>query len=231
MKFLENVDGKWVIAGLGTLAVFGSFVVGAIFYAILLGLGFNDDLAWGLAVLAWIGVVAVGIGTVVSYYKKHLANTNNVEQVTVIREVLVQPQAAPQIVTAEPERRTFPDQPSTSTASYAGYHPMLVEGDETVELKTPAFSDEQESPVSPSVSYRSLLSEDATVEPETPTFSSEPERSAAPSVRYRSLLPEENDATDADTQSSNDESNHSEPSSVSYRSLLSENNSKDDDLR
>ena len=39
-----NVDSKVIVAGRGTLAVFGSFVIGAIFYYILQGLGLNDDL-------------------------------------------------------------------------------------------------------------------------------------------------------------------------------------------
>ena len=48
MNALKNVDSKLVIVGLGTLAVFGSFVVGVVLYNILLGLGMNEDLAWGL---------------------------------------------------------------------------------------------------------------------------------------------------------------------------------------
>ena len=49
MNALKNVDSKLVIlgliVGLGTLAVFGSFVVGVVLYNILLGLGMNEDLA------------------------------------------------------------------------------------------------------------------------------------------------------------------------------------------
>ena len=161
MNFPDNVDAKWVIAGLGTLAVFGSFVVGAIFYAILRGLGFNDDLAWGLAVLAWIGVVAAGIVAVVSFYKKNLANTNNVERVTVIREVLVQPQAAPQIVSTEPEPRPYLDEPTgpTTEPASASYRSLLSEGDKSVEPESELYSNETDHQPSPSISYRSLLAE------------------------------------------------------------------------
>ena len=66
------------------MAVFGSVVLGAVFYAILLGLGMNEDLAWGLSVLIWIAVVALGILSLVCFYdsiKKRL------EQVTVMRGV------------------------------------------------------------------------------------------------------------------------------------------------
>ena len=51
MNALKKGDSKLVIAGLGALAVFAFFVMGAVFFAILQGLGMNEDLAWGLSVL------------------------------------------------------------------------------------------------------------------------------------------------------------------------------------
>ena len=49
--------------------MFGSFVIGAIFYYILQGLGLNDDLSWAMAMPGWIAVVAVGMFWVVNFYK------------------------------------------------------------------------------------------------------------------------------------------------------------------
>ena len=95
MNALKDGERRLMIAGLGTLAVFGSVVLGAVFFAILLGLGLNEDLAWGLSVLIWIVVVALGIGSLVYFYdsiKKRL------EQFTVIRAV-VAPPATPDIPT------------------------------------------------------------------------------------------------------------------------------------
>ena len=61
MNFLRNADNKIIIAGLGTLAVLGSFVAAAIFYAILSGLGMNEELSWALTMLVWILVVVISI--------------------------------------------------------------------------------------------------------------------------------------------------------------------------
>ena len=119
-------------------------------------------MAWGLAVLAWIGVVAAGIVAVVCFYKKHLANTNNIERVTVIREVLVQPQGAPQIVTAESEPRPYLDERAGPTAESISYRSMLSGGDQSAEPESEPHSSEPHSNETdqrpnPSVSYRSLL--------------------------------------------------------------------------
>ena len=124
MNALKNLDSKWILVGLGTLAVFGSFVVGAVSFAILEGLGLNEDLAWGLAVVVWIAVVALGVFGVISFYN---STRNRVEQVTVIREVVVQPAA--QIPTVEAEPQPFLDEPAPPAAPPASYHSMLLEGD------------------------------------------------------------------------------------------------------
>ena len=88
MDALKNADRRLLIAVLGTLAAFGSFVLGAVFFAILKGLGMNEDLAWGLSVLMWIAVVAVGIVCLVYFYD---SIKNRVEQVTVIQTAAAPP--------------------------------------------------------------------------------------------------------------------------------------------
>ena len=124
MNALKNLDSKWILVGLGTLAVFGSFVVGVVSLAILEGLGLNEDLAWGLAVLVWIAVVALGVFGVISFYN---STRNRVEQVTVIREVVVQPAA--QIPTVEAEPQPFLDEPTPPATPSTSYRSMLLEGD------------------------------------------------------------------------------------------------------
>ena len=121
---LKNLDSKWVLAGLGTLAVFGSFLVTVIAFAILGGLGMNEDLALGLSFLVWIAVVALGVFGVISFYN---STKNRVEQVTVIREVVTQPAA--QIPTVEAEPQPFLDEPAPPAAPSASYRSMLLEGD------------------------------------------------------------------------------------------------------
>ena len=123
MNALKNIDSKLVIAGLGTLAVFGSFVVGVVFFAILQGLGMNEDLAWGLAVLMWIAVVALGVFGVVSFYN---SAKSRVEQVTVIRQVAAPP-ATPEISAVGAEPQLSPDKPMISDAPSTSYRSMLLE--------------------------------------------------------------------------------------------------------
>lgn len=123
MNALKNVDSKLVIVGLGTLAVFGSFVVGVVLYNILLGLGMNEDLAWGLAVLMWIAVVALSVFGVVSFYN---STKTRVEQVTVIREVLA-PLATPEISAVGAEPQLSPDKPMIADAPSTSYRSMLLE--------------------------------------------------------------------------------------------------------
>ena len=125
MNALKNIDSKFVIVGLGTLAVFGSFVVGVVFYAILQGLGMNQDLAWGLAVLMWIAVVALGVFGVVSFYN---STKSRVEQVTVIQQV-VTPPATPEIPVVEAEPQLSLDEPTPPPATPStSYRSLLLEG-------------------------------------------------------------------------------------------------------
>ena len=189
MKFLENVDGKWVIAGLGTMAVFGSFVVGAIFYAILQGLGLNDDLAWAIAMLTWIGVVAASVVAIVSFHKRYLANTNGVERVTIIREVIPSAQSAPQIVSAEPASMPFTGQAAYPASTSPEPFLKLEAPEETTEPESPPFLDEPLYPADSSVSYRTLLAEEGTSDgPESQQHTDHPDDPGKPSVSYRSML-------------------------------------------
>lgn len=125
MNALKNVDSKLVFAGLGTLAVFGSFVVGSVFFAILIGLGMNEDLAWGLAVLMWIAMVALGVFVIVSFYN---STKNRVEQVTVIREVTAPP-ATPELRVVEAEPELSLDEPTPPATPSTSYRSMLLEGE------------------------------------------------------------------------------------------------------
>ena len=196
MSFLNNVDSKVIVAGLGTLAVFGSFVVAVIIYAILQGVGLNDDLSWAMAMLVWIAVVAVSAVAVVSFYK-NLSN-NRVEQVTVIREVIAPAPTVPQIVASGPELTPFPGQPASAAPS-SGF-PSMPPKDKSLEPESPPFVDEPQPATTPSVSFRDLLvEENKAVEPEAaPTVDepegepspNEPEPIDTPSVNYRSLLAE-----------------------------------------
>ena len=233
MNSLKNVNSKWVIAGLGTLAVFGSFIVAVIFYAILQGLGVNEDLTWALSMLAWIAVVVVGIFGAISFYN---SVKNRVEQVTVIREV-VAPQAAPQIPVVSPrsqipsaaESRPFLDEPERPTTLSVSHRPMLSEGDNTDEPDSQPFVDEPVRPTTPSVSYRSVLSEgDNTAEPDSQPFVDEPERPATSSGSYRSVLSEGDEKDEPDSQPFVDEPERPATSSGSYRSVLSEGDEKDE---
>ena len=123
MNALKNIDSKLVIVGLGTLAVFGSFVVGVVFYAILQGLGMNENLAWGLAVLMWIAVVALGVFGVISFYN---STKNRVEQVTVIQQMTTPP-ATPEIPVVEAERQHSLDEPPPPAGPSTSYRSMLLE--------------------------------------------------------------------------------------------------------
>ena len=125
MNALKNGDRRLLIAALGTLAAFGSIVLGAVFFAILKGLGMNEDLAWGLSVLIWIALVALGIVSVVYNYD---SIKKRVEQDAVIRAVVVPP-ATPEIPTVEVESQSNQDQPSLPAAPPTSYRSMLLEGD------------------------------------------------------------------------------------------------------
>ena len=125
MDAFRNGDSRVLIVALGTLAAFGSIVIGAVFFAILKGLGMNEDLAWGLSVLMWIAVVALGIVSVVYFYdsiKKRL------EQVTIIRTVAAPP---PTLDTSavEVESRSSQDKPPLPASPPTSYRSMLLEGD------------------------------------------------------------------------------------------------------
>ena len=123
MNALKNIDSKLVIVGLGTLAVFGSFVVWVVFYTILQGIGMNEDLAWGLAVLMWIAVVALGVFGVVSFYN---STKSRVEQVTVIRQVAA-PSATPEISAVENRTQLPLDEPTPPAVPSPSYRSMLLE--------------------------------------------------------------------------------------------------------
>ena len=167
MNLLKNADSKLVIAGLGTLAVLGSFLVWAIIFGVFAaGFGMNEDLAFGLSFLVWLAAVAVLIFGVVSFYNNSIKNrveqvtvNNTVERVTLIREVIAPPPAL-EIHAAVVETLPFPDEPEPHAIPLVSHHTMLMEGDETVGAEIQPFSDEPESPVSPPVSYRSMLREE-----------------------------------------------------------------------
>lgn len=124
MNTLKNADSKLVITGLATLAIFASFVMGAVFFAILQGLGLNEDLAWGLSVLMWIAVVALGVPGVVYFYD---SIKNRLEQATVTRSVMTPP--PPKAPLVEGESRSLVDQPSLPAAPSNSYRSMLLDGD------------------------------------------------------------------------------------------------------
>ena len=125
MRALKNADRRLLIAALGTFAAFGSIVLGAVFFAILKGLGMNEDLAWGLSVLMWIAVVAFGVVSLVYFYD---SIKDRVEQVTMIRSVAAPP-ATPDIPTVESESQSERDQPSPPPSPSTSYRSMLLEGD------------------------------------------------------------------------------------------------------
>ena len=194
MNFLRNLDSKIIIAGLGTMAVLGSFVVAAVAYAILSGLGVNDGVAWGMAMLAWIGAIAVGIVGIVYVFNNNFGN--RVEQVTVIREI--REVQAPSLPAAETAPRLFLDAQVSAAALGVGVpSASAVEGntfEPEVESVESVESHEVEPVPSaaPSVSFRSLLAEGAkTDEPESESISDEPATPVAdPAASYRSLLAE-----------------------------------------
>ena len=125
MNALKNGDSRLVIAALGTLAAFGSIVIGAVFFAILKGLGMNEDLAWGLSVLIWIAVVAFGVVSLVYFYD---SIKKRVEQVTGIQPVMAPP-AMPEEPTVEVESKPHLDRPTLPAAPPTSYRSMLLEGD------------------------------------------------------------------------------------------------------
>jgi hypothetical protein len=167
VSFLKDADSKLVIAGLGTLAVLGSFLIWAIFFGVFAaGFGMNEDLAFGLSFLAWLATVVVMIFGVVSFYNNSIKNrveqvtvNNTVERVTVIREV-VAPPVVVEVPGAVVETRQFLDEPQPSSSPSISHHPMLTEGDILVDPEPRRFSDEPERSSTPSPSYRSILSEE-----------------------------------------------------------------------
>ena len=144
MNILKDTDGKLVIAGLGALAVLGSFIVAFIAFGIMEAAGMNDGLAVALCFVVWAAVVAVSIFGLVSFYSKSSSN-NRVEQVTVIREVIVPVPVMPEIQAVEPMPRPFLDEPSHPVTPSANYRAMLLEGNEQVEPETPRFPNDPES--------------------------------------------------------------------------------------
>ena len=129
MDSLKGVDSKVVIAALGTLAAFGSIVLGAVFFAILAGLGMNEDLAWGLSVLLWIAALAFGIGSIVYFYD---SIKRRVEQVTVVRTVVASP-PTPESPAVEAESQSSQDKPPLPATPPTSYRSMLLEGDKKSE--------------------------------------------------------------------------------------------------
>ena len=124
MNTIKNGDKRLIIVALGTLAIFGSIVIGAVFFAILQGLGLNEDLAWGLSVLMWLAVVALGVLGVVYFFddiKKRV-------------EQAAQPAAAPPDTPQKPkagvESQTELDRPTSPAAPPASYRSMLLEDSE-----------------------------------------------------------------------------------------------------
>ena len=120
MKSLSN-DRKLVLAALAALAVFGSFLVGVVSFAILKGLGMNEDLAWGLSVLLWIAVVALGVLGIV--YDSPIRQ--RLDQVTGRRPAGTPP-ATPNTPPSGAERLDEP--PPTATPS-SSYRDMLTKKD------------------------------------------------------------------------------------------------------
>ena len=85
----------------------------------------NEGLAWGLAVLIWIAVVALSGLHIVHFYG---SSKNRVEQVTVLHQVSAPPEksAKPAI---EAESRPRKDQSSLPSTPSASYRSMLMEKD------------------------------------------------------------------------------------------------------
>ena len=121
---LKDGERRLLIAGLATLAIFASFLLGAVFFAILLGLGMNEDLAWGMSVLLWIAVVASGIVGLVYFYD---SIKKRVEHFTAMRSVTSPPPQ--QVATVEPDSQPTKDQPSLPPTPRTSYRSMLLEGD------------------------------------------------------------------------------------------------------
>ena len=125
MSALKESERRLLIAGLATLAIFASFLLGAVLFAILLGLGMNEDLAWGLSVLLWIAVVASGIVGIVYFYD---SIKKRVEHFTAFRSV-TSPPPTQQFPTVEPDSQSTKDQPSLPPTPRTSYRSMLLEGD------------------------------------------------------------------------------------------------------
>ena len=121
---LKDGERRLLIAGLATLAIFASFLLGAVFFAILLGLGMNEDLAWGMSVLLWIAVVASGIVGLIYFYD---SIKKRVEHFTAMRSVTSPPPQ--QVATVEPDSQPTKDQPSLPPTPRTSYRSMLLEGD------------------------------------------------------------------------------------------------------
>ena len=153
MDALREMNRKLVIVVLGTLAVFGAFMVWIIAYGIMQGLGMNEDSAVGWSALVCLGVVILSLFSIVHFNN---ASKNRVEQVTVIREVIAPPPAS-QIPTPEMEPHTFLEQPGPPTASPISYRSMLLDG---YHQEIPTSEEEDPTPpVAPPTSYRSMLTE------------------------------------------------------------------------
>ena len=144
MNFLKEIDDKWVAAGLGVLAVLGSFVAAAIVYAILEAIGLNDGWAWGLSMLAWIVVLAVAIRGVISFYGKYASNRT--QQVTIIREVIAPPPFAPELPKVEPVTRPVLDEPSHTGVVSENYRSILSEENNTDGPETKPLQDKLKHP-------------------------------------------------------------------------------------
>lgn len=125
MSTLKDGERRLLIAGLATLAVFASFLLGAVFFAILLGLGMNEDLAWGLSILLWIAVVASGVVGIVYFYD---SIKRRVEHLTAFRSV-TSPPPTQQVPTVEPDSQPTKDQPTPPPRPRTSYRSMLLEGD------------------------------------------------------------------------------------------------------
>ena len=169
MNRLRNVDDKFIVAGLGTLAVFGSFVAAVIVYAILEGIGLNDDLVWALAMLAWVAVVVASILAVISFYRRF--SHSGVQQVTVIREVLAPPPSATELPPTEPAALPALDDPSQPRSASAGYRSVLRESDET---NQPDGSERPNDAPAPLRSRPSVLNQGRKNGPESKTVRDEP---------------------------------------------------------
>ena len=155
MNSLKGSDSKLIFAGLGTLAVLGSFIVGLIAYWIMEEAGMNDGLAAALSLVVWVAVVAVSMMGIVSFYSKYANNKEN--QVTVVREVISPAQPPPALPAVEPVARPVLYEATRTGAVSADYRAMLLAGNNTDEPDPQAFQDESARSDDASESYRSML--------------------------------------------------------------------------